>query len=92
MSDERINDEAIRQRLLGYRDATDRIELSTHVRARLGREVPRRARLRRFVRDARAGFVVAALVGGGSRLWAHLDQEQLERGLYLQVSAWVEAP
>jgi hypothetical protein len=92
MSDERINDEAIRRRLLGYRDATDRIEPSTHFLARLGREVPRRARLRRFVRDARAGLVVAALAGGGSRLWAHLGQEQLERDLYLQVSAWVEAP
>jgi hypothetical protein len=92
MNHERMNHEAIRERLLGYRDLTDRVELSSQFLARLGREVPRRARLRRFVRDARAGLVVAALVGGGSRLWAHLDQEQLEREFSLQVGAWVEAP
>jgi hypothetical protein len=95
MSDEDIdgtNDEAIRRRLLRFRDATAGVEAPAPVLARLLHGVPRRARLRRFVRDARAGLLAAAIAGAGSGLWAHVEQRQLERDMYVHVGAWADAP
>ncbi|HTV24635.1 MAG TPA: hypothetical protein VMG12_38350 [Polyangiaceae bacterium] len=86
------HDEMIRRRLLDYRAATDAAEAPAALLAQLERDIPRRSRQRRFARDARAGLVIAALAGGGSGLWAHLDRERCERELYVQVAAWAEAP
>jgi hypothetical protein len=95
MSDEDIDgtsDESIRRRLLHFRDATAGVEAPAPVLARLLHDVPPRARLRRFVRDARAGLLAAAIAGASSGFWAHVEQRQLERDMYVHVGAWADAP
>jgi hypothetical protein len=92
MSGDGMSDEQVRARLIGYRDATAALDVPAAVLTRLEQGVPRRAHLRGFVRDARTGLLLAALVGGGSRWWAHVEERRVEHDLYVQVGAWVEAP
>jgi hypothetical protein len=84
-----MTDDEFESRLRGYRDVTARLDAPAALTRHILATTPRRARARR---DAFGACLLAASLSMGSGLWAMLETFALERQLFLQVSAWTDAP
>jgi hypothetical protein len=87
-----MNEDGLREQLTAYRDATGGLAPPATLVPDILAKVPRRARARRFVRDAQAAVVVAAVVGAGGGVWAAVETTRVQRQLGVQVSAWADGP
>jgi hypothetical protein len=85
-----MNEIELGERLAAYRAETENAEPPLGLTETIAMTTARRARTRRFVRDARAGVAVAAVLGSTSGLWALGQSLQVERDVYVLVSLWSE--
>jgi len=85
-----MNENELGEHLAAYRAETENAEPPIGLTESIATTTARRARTRRFVRDARAGVAVAVVLGSTSSLWAFGQSTRVERDLYVLVSLWSE--
>jgi hypothetical protein len=87
-----VNDHQLQRQLTAYREATAAAVAPASLADQIVATMPRRARSRLFVRDARAGLLLAGALAVVSGLWAVRQTSETEQALAFQIGAWMEEP